>query len=100
VSEETGDTIISGMGELHLEVYIERMRREYKAEVTTGAPRVAYRETITRRAEFNYTHKKQTGGSGQFGRVAGYMEPLEGEEFAFVNKVTGGSIPDAVYPGL
>ena len=65
VSDETGDTIISGMGELHLEVYVERMRREYKAEVTTGAPRVAYRETITRRAEFNYTHKKQTGGAGQ-----------------------------------
>jgi len=93
VSEETGDTIISGMGELHLEVYIERMRREYKAEVTSGAPRVAYRETITRRAEFNYTHKKQTGGSGQYGRVAGYMEPVDGEEFTFVNEVTGGSIP-------
>ncbi len=93
VSEETGDTIISGMGELHLEVYIERMRREYKAEVTSGAPRVAYRETITRRAEFNYTHKKQTGGSGQYGRVAGYMEPVEGEDFTFVNEVTGGSIP-------
>ena len=98
VSEETGDTIISGMGELHLEVYIERMRREYKAEVTTGAPRVAYRETITRRAEFNYTHKKQTGGSGQFGRVAGYMEPLEGGEFEFVNEVTGGSIPTNFIP--
>jgi len=98
VSEETGDTIISGMGELHLEVYIERMRREYKAEVTTGAPRVAYRETITRQAEFNYTHKKQTGGSGQFGRVAGYMEPLEGEEFTFVNEVTGGAIPTPFIP--
>jgi elongation factor G len=98
VSDETGDTIISGMGELHLEVYIERMRREYKADVTTGAPRVAYRETITRRAEFNYTHKKQTGGSGQFGRVAGYIEPLEGEDFAFVNEVTGGSIPTPFIP--
>jgi elongation factor G len=98
VSEETGDTIISGMGELHLEVYIERMRREYNAEVSTGAPRVAYRETITRRAEFNYTHKKQTGGSGQFGRVAGYMEPVEGEEFVFENKVTGGSIPTPYIP--
>jgi len=93
VSEETGDTIISGMGELHLDVYIERMRREYNAEVTSGAPRVAYRETITRRAEFNYTHKKQTGGSGQYGRVAGYMEPVNGEEFSFVNEVSGGSIP-------
>jgi elongation factor G len=98
VSEETGDTIISGMGELHLEVYIERMRREYKADVSTGAPRVAYRETITRRAEFNYTHKKQTGGSGQFGRVAGYIEPLEGEDFVFVNEVTGGSIPTPFIP--
>ena len=93
VSEETGDTIISGMGELHLEVYIERMRREYQAEVTSGAPRVAYRETITRLAEFNYIHKKQTGGSGQYGRVAGYMEPVDGEDFSFVNEVTGGSIP-------
>jgi elongation factor G len=98
VSDETGETIISGMGELHLEVYIERMRREYKAAVTTGAPRVAYRETITRRAEFNYTHKKQTGGSGQFGRIAGYMEPLEGEAFEFVNEITGGSIPTNFIP--
>ncbi|HSO20163.1 MAG TPA: elongation factor G, partial [Desulfosarcina sp.] len=98
VSEETGDTIISGMGELHLEVYIERMRREYKAEVTTGAPRVAYRETITRRAEFNYTHKKQTGGSGQYGRIAGYMEPVDGEDFVFANEVTGGSIPTQFIP--
>jgi len=93
VNQETGDTIISGMGELHLEVYIERMRREYGADVETGMPRVAYRETITQKAEFNYTHKKQTGGAGQFGRVAGYMEPAEGDEFEFVNKVTGGSIP-------
>jgi elongation factor G len=98
VSDETGDTIISGMGELHLEVYVERMRREYNAEVTTGAPRVAYRETITRKAEFDYIHKKQTGGSGQFGRVAGYMEPVEGEDFVFVNEVTGGSIPTPFIP--
>jgi elongation factor G len=93
VNDETGDTIISGMGELHLEVYIERMRREYDAEVTTSAPRVAYRETVTQRAEFNYTHKKQTGGAGQFGRVAGYMEPITDEEFIFENKVVGGNIP-------
>ncbi|GBC60216.1 elongation factor G [Desulfonema ishimotonii] len=92
VDDETNETIISGMGELHLDVYIERMRREYSAEVTTGKPRVAYRETITRQAEFNYLHKKQTGGSGQYGRVAGFMEPTE-ENFEFVNKVTGGSIP-------
>ncbi|MDQ1330122.1 MAG: elongation factor [Thermodesulfobacteriota bacterium] len=97
VSEETGDTIISGMGELHLEVYIERMRREYNAEVTSGVPKVAYRETITRKAEFNYTHKKQTGGSGQYGRVAGYLEPAE-EEFIFDNQVKGGSIPTQYIP--
>ena len=93
VNAETGDTIISGMGELHLDVYIERMRREYQAEVTTSPPRVAYRETITQRAEFDYTHKKQTGGAGQFGRVAGYMEPVQNEDFVFVNKVVGGAIP-------
>ncbi|MCK5539444.1 MAG: elongation factor G [Deltaproteobacteria bacterium] len=93
VDDETNETIIEGMGELHLEVYVERMRREYNAEVTTGQPRVAYRETITKRAEFNYTHKKQTGGSGQYGRVTGYMEPLSEGEFEFINKITGGAIP-------
>jgi elongation factor G len=97
VSEETGDTIISGMGELHLEVYIERMRREYNAEVSAGKPKVAYRETITRKAEFNYTHKKQTGGAGQYGRVAGYMEPVE-DDFIFDNQVRGGSIPTQYIP--
>ena len=93
VDHETNETIISGMGELHLEVYIERMKREYKAEVEIGAPRVAYRETINQRAEFNYTHKKQTGGSGQFGRVGGYMEPMEEGEYEFVDKIVGGVIP-------
>jgi len=95
VDEETNETIIEGMGELHLEIYVERMKREYGTDVETGKPRVAYRETITQRAEFNYTHKKQTGGSGQYGRVAGYMEPItEGEEdFIFDNQVRGGSIP-------
>ena len=93
VDPETNETIISGMGELHLDVYIERMKREYMAEVEVGQPRVAYRETITQRAEFNYTHKKQTGGSGQFGRVAGYMEPLEEGEYEFVDKIVGGAIP-------
>ena len=93
VDEETGETIIQGMGELHLEVYVERMLREYQAQVETGQPQVAYRETITRRAEFDYIHKKQTGGAGQFGRVAGYLEPLSDEEFEFVNQVTGGAIP-------
>ncbi len=93
VDHETSETIISGMGELHLEVYIERMKREYDAEVEVGAPQVAYRETISQRAEFNYTHKKQTGGSGQYGRVAGYMEPLEEGEYEFEDKIVGGSIP-------
>jgi elongation factor G len=86
------------MGELHLEVYVERMRREYNAAVETGQPQVAYRETITRRADFNYTHKKQTGGAGQYGRVAGYLEPVEGEEFVFENKVFGGAIPTQFIP--
>ena len=93
VNPETNETIISGMGELHLEVYIERMQREYAAEVTAGAPRVAYRETITQRADFDYLHKKQTGGSGQYGRVCGWMEPLAEKDFEFDNQVTGGSIP-------
>ncbi len=93
VDHETGETIISGMGELHLEVYVERMKREYEAEVEVGAPQVAYRETISARAEFNYTHKKQTGGSGQFGRVSGYMEPMEEGEYEFEDKIVGGSIP-------
>jgi elongation factor G len=93
VDQESGETIISGMGELHLDVYVERMKREYGAEVETGAPQVAYREAISRRAEFNYTHKKQTGGSGQYGRVAGYVEPLEDGDFEFVDEIYGGSIP-------
>lgn len=93
VDHETGETIVSGMGELHLDVYIERMKREYSAEVQVGAPQVAYRETITSMAKFNYTHKKQTGGSGQFGRVAGYLEPLEEGEYEFVDKIVGGVIP-------
>ncbi|MBU4117400.1 MAG: elongation factor G [Proteobacteria bacterium] len=98
VDAETLETIISGMGELHLDVYVERMKREYKAEVTVGAPQVAYRETITQRAEFNYTHKKQTGGSGQFGRVAGFLEPLEEGEYEFVDKIVGGSVPREYIP--
>lgn len=96
--EESGETIICGMGELHLDVYVERMRREYQAEVDTGMPKVAYRETITRRSEFNYTHKKQTGGAGQYGRVAGFIEPLAEGDYLFVNKVTGGAIPTEYIP--
>lgn len=95
---ETGETIISGMGELHLDVYVERMKREYSAIVEVGAPQVAYREAITQRADFNYTHKKQTGGSGQFGRVAGYMEPMEEGEYEFVDKIVGGVIPREYIP--
>ncbi|MDR2019796.1 MAG: elongation factor G [Treponema sp.] len=97
VDGESNQTIIKGMGELHLEVYIERMRREYKCEVDTGMPQVAYREAITRRAEFNYTHKKQTGGSGQYGRVAGYMEPFDGD-YEFVDNIKGGAIPTEFIP--
>jgi len=92
IDPESKQTIIQGMGELHLDVYIERMKREYRVEVTTGRPQVAYRETITTRADFDYTHKKQTGGAGQFGRVMGYIEPFEGT-YEFINKVKGGHIP-------
>jgi elongation factor G len=98
VDQETNETIIEGMGELHLEIYVERMRREYGAEVTTGQPRVAYRETITQKTDFNYTHKKQTGGSGQYARVAGYIEPMAEGDFLFENKVTGGTIPTQFIP--
>ena len=100
VDDESGETIISGMGELHLDVYVERMRREYHAEVETGAPQVAYREAISQRAEFNYTHKKQTGGSGQYGRIAGYIEPLETGDFEFVDEITGGAIPREFIPSV
>ena len=95
---ESNETIIKGMGELHLAVYVERMKREYKCEVETGAPQVAYRETITKRADFNYTHKKQTGGSGQYGRVAGFMEPCEEKEYEFVDSIKGGAIPNEYIP--
>ena len=106
VDPESNQTIIKGMGELHLDVYVERMRREYNCEVTVGAPEVAYREAISQKAEFNYTHKKQTGGSGQYARVAGYIEPIladpgaeeEPKDFEFVNEVKGGAIPTEYIP--
>jgi len=98
VDPESNETIIQGMGELHLEVYVERMRREYKCEVETGMPQVAYREAITTRADFNYTHKKQTGGAGQYGRVAGYMEPWAGGDYEFVDNIKGGAIPTEFVP--
>jgi elongation factor G len=95
---ETGETIIAGMGELHLDVYVERMKREYNAEVVTSPPRVAYRETITKKVDFNYLHKKQTGGSGQYGRVAGFMEPCEEANYKFNDEITGGIIPREYIP--
>jgi len=97
---ETGETIIHGMGELHLDVYIERMKREYSAEVITSPPRVAYRETITRRTDFSYTHKKQTGGSGQYGKVAGFLEPWADAPYQFVDQIVGGSIPREFIPAV
>ncbi|MCB9777168.1 MAG: elongation factor G [Alphaproteobacteria bacterium] len=99
---ETGETIIAGMGELHLDVYIERMKREYNALVDTRAPRVAYRETITQRVEYNYTHKKQTGGSGQYGKILGWIEPIDGGEpnYEFVDEVKGGNVPREFIPSV
>lgn len=104
IDPESKETIISGMGELHLEIYVERMRREYNVECTTGKPRVAYRETITSRADFTYTHKKQTGGAGQFARVIGWIEPMEkdeetGKDVAFENQLMGTNIPHQYIPG-
>jgi elongation factor G len=98
VDPESNETIIKGMGELHLEVYVERMRREYNCDVETGAPQVAYRETITQQADFNYTHKKQSGGSGQYGRVAGFLEPIEDKDYEFVDSIKGGAIPNEYIP--
>lgn len=101
--EESGQTIISGMGELHLEVYVERMKREFGVEVETGQPQVAYRETIAIPAEYDYTHKKQTGGSGQYAKVVGSIKPLDpnsDELYNFANKVTGGRIPKEYIPAV
>jgi len=93
LDEETNDTIIAGMGELHLEVYVERMKREFAAEVETGRPQVAYRETMSMPVDYDYTHKKQTGGSGQYGKIQGRIEPIADEDFVFENNVTGGNVP-------
>ena len=99
--EESGQTIIAGMGELHLDILVDRMRREFKVEANVGAPQVAYRETITRVAEIDYTHKKQSGGSGQFARVKIIFEPNpDSEEFEFVSKVVGGNVPKEYIPGV
>ena len=103
--EESGETRIAGMGELHLEIYTERLKREYKAEVEVGAPQVNYRETIRGAAPFEYTHKKQTGGSGQFAKVAGLIRPLdeskkerEDQVYLFTNEIKGGVIPNEFIP--
>ena len=105
VDPESNETVISGMGELHLEVYVERMKREYGCEVETGQPQVAFRETITKTIDFSYTHKKQSGGSGQYGKVAGIVGPIgpddEGDkDFQFSNKIRGGSIPTEYIPAV
>lgn len=99
--DESGQTVIAGMGELHLDILVDRMKREFKVEANVGAPQVAYRETITRETEIDYTHKKQTGGSGQFARVKIIFEPLEaGSGFEFESKVVGGSVPKEFIPGV
>ena len=98
---ESGQTIIKGMGELHLEIIVDRMLREFQVDANIGQPQVAYRETISKQADVDYTHKKQTGGSGQFARVKMMVEPLPaGSGYEFVNKVTGGNIPKEFIPGV
>ena len=98
---ESGQTIIKGMGELHLEIIVDRMKREFKVEANIGAPQVAYRETITKIAEVDYTHKKQSGGSGQFARIKLRFEPQEpGEGFVFENEIVGGAVPKEYIPGV
>ncbi|KMQ50109.1 Translation elongation factor G [Chitinispirillum alkaliphilum] len=98
VDPESNETIIKGMGELHLDVYIERMRREYKVDLETGMPQVAYRETVSTEARFDYTHKKQSGGAGQYGRVAGILEPNAESDYEFVDNIKGGVIPNEYIP--
>lgn len=105
VDADSNETIISGMGELHLEVYVERMKREYNVPCATGKPRVAFRETITEPASFVYVHKKQTGGAGQYAKVMGRIEPMEmdkdtGKDTAFESQVIGGNIPQAYIPAV
>jgi elongation factor G len=101
VDHESGQTIIKGMGELHLDIIVDRMRREFKVEANVGAPQVAYRETVSKRADVDYTHKKQTGGSGQFARVKMTIEPNEaGKGYEFFNKVVGGNVPKEYIPGV
>jgi len=101
VDQESGQTVIKGMGELHLEILVDRMRREFKVDANVGAPQVAYRETITQRAEIDYTHKKQTGGSGQYARIKLVFEPLPaGSGYQFAASVIGGTVPREYIPGV
>jgi elongation factor G len=98
---ESGQTIMKGMGELHLDILVDRMRREFKVEANIGAPQVAYRETISREAEIDYTHKKQTGGTGQFARIKLIITPTEpGEGYSFESKIVGGAVPKEYIPGV
>ena len=98
---ESGQTIMKGMGELHLDILVDRMRREFKVEANIGAPQVAYRETISRETEIDYTHKKQTGGTGQFARIKLIITPVEpGVGYSFESKVVGGSVPKEYIPGV
>ncbi|EJF77125.1 elongation factor G [Candidatus Bartonella washoeensis Sb944nv] len=98
--EESGQTIIAGMGELHLDIIVDRMRREFKVEANIGQPQVAYRESITKIAEIDYTHKKQSGGAGQFARVKIIFEPHDGDDFIFESKIVGGAVPKEYIPGV
>jgi len=101
VDHESGQTVIKGMGELHLEIIVDRMRREFKVEANVGAPQVAYRETISKISDIDYTHKKQTGGSGQYARVKVRFEPLPpGSGFEFKSEVVGGAVPKEFVPGV
>jgi elongation factor G len=98
---ESGQTVIKGMGELHLDILVDRMKREFKVDAAVGAPQVAYRETITKLTEVDYTHKKQTGGSGQFARIKLIFEPQEaGEPYTFESKIVGGAVPKEYIPGV
>jgi elongation factor G len=97
---ESGQTIMKGMGELHLDILVDRLKREFKVEANIGAPQVAYRETITKEVEVDYTHKKQSGGSGQFARVKIVFTPLADGGFEFSNSVVGGSVPKEYVPGV
>ena len=98
VDPESKQTIIKGMGELHLDVYLERMKREYQVELDTGKPQVSYRETILQMVKFNYIHKKQTGGAGQYAQVAGFIEPNHKKDYEFVDQIKGGVIPKEYIP--